>query len=176
MVSIWETGESQTILTNNTITYPSYGVGDQFLVGQSLENVEPDLGRQLELFFTPLGEDKISFQQGGDFIQFGLASSWGAWYANGQRVLVSNEELLRNDQITIQPNPVTDVFQIQFEESSPSTYHLSVYDAMGRTIMQRDIVPNNNNIRISTVDWAAGNYHLVFSNSETSITKRIIKQ
>lgn len=83
---------------------------------------------------------------------------------------------LSAQNVTVSPNPSTDVVQFDLEENV-SFDALKIYDSVGKLMKNVDISTANKKVVVSVVDLPAGIYHAVFTGSNTSsvISKKIMK-
>lgn len=97
-------------------------------------------------------------------------------YTHSRVIAIKND----NSLITIQifPNPVTDVLQVQIPSLHKETIKVSVADAAGRIIYERnmEVAEGNNAASIPVQQLPKGNFYLVVDNREGRQAKPFIKQ
>ena len=90
--------------------------------------------------------------------------------------LSSVDQALEN-AITVYPNPTVEGFYINFEESSETTYTLSLFDMTGKLVMQKVngyTPPNYEAVYVGIPPLISGLYVLVIEHKDTIISKRLV--
>ena len=81
-----------------------------------------------------------------------------------------------NEQnVTIYPNPTQGDITLTFSESLDEHIQYEIIDILGRVLVKGDMALYQNNIQISTVDLAKGNYYLRLSGDKIQMTRKFIK-
>ncbi len=108
-------------------------------------------------------------------------AAWIAQIGLGANNLVSLKETAKDEMpLLLFPNPVQDVFSVDFTIAKPEYMTFELYDAQGKlvVVLMRDWIKiNQNTFQFSLKDVNAGAYFLkITGNNNTNITKKIIKQ
>ncbi len=76
------------------------------------------------------------------------------------------------------PVPVVDNLEIVFSSNTDATASLTVYDAVGRLMMNKTVATNNgiNNVDINVADFAAGVYFLNINQGDRVVTEKFVKE
>ena len=78
---------------------------------------------------------------------------------------------LENEQITMYPNPATDIISLRFDDISK--LKVTIYDVIGREILSKLLEKSNKNIDISSL--GSGTYIVQITNENNEkITKKLI--
>jgi len=110
-------------------------------------------------------EEVSSFHIGGDHVKISNIRF------NEDVDLPTSVNHLNETEISIFPNPVQDVLNVEFEEE---IFSLQITDAQGKIIVQKQDL--NFFQQINTSDWAKGIYFLSAStNTQKRITQKIVK-
>jgi hypothetical protein len=80
------------------------------------------------------------------------------------------DDVIETTQVSVYPNPVTDVLYINAAENMSM---VTVYDMMGKTV--RTLTPNALNLTIDTAELPAGAYMVKVDMGETSKIVKVIK-
>ena len=88
--------------------------------------------------------------------------------------IVSGLEDLSISDITMYPNPTSDRLYVTLNNSLGAT--ISIIDFQGRKVKEYNLSANQNEIVIDTEDLSEGTYMLMVKDSQTQITKKIIKR
>ncbi|MEM7161531.1 MAG: FG-GAP-like repeat-containing protein [Bacteroidota bacterium] len=76
-------------------------------------------------------------------------------------VFVTGIENIKEQEITVLPNPVQDVLNIQFDTSINGNYWVNIYDQTGKKVKEKQIINTGNvTIGINCSDLAPGQYQL----------------
>ncbi len=94
---------------------------------------------------------------------------------NNLLITVLDEEPVIETDIVAYPNPVKDIFTIEFKDKDAGEYSYKLMDINGRQIETKQVFSDKTEINISRVD--AGVYYLNIINNKESIKKfKIVKQ
>ena len=87
---------------------------------------------------------------------------------------VGIDEEFSNIELTIYPNPATDILQIEFEKYADYTANFQLLDASGKILQESTIQSNKSTVEMNS--YQAGTYMLnIISESENIKTFKIIK-
>lgn len=79
---------------------------------------------------------------------------------------------MQSQLLGVYPQPATQLVNISWEnELENSNYTLTVYDAFGQMIFNKDV--NNSTIEIETSSWPVGIYHVLVRNEVTLLSEKI---
>lgn len=168
-----ETGEIVTILNNSRLNYPNYSVDDRRLIfDASISNGEPVVG------VAQLQEDRINLQPNTDLVSIirdNVGARWGVWYANGQRILTSDEVISAFDsQLQVFPNPFGEQLNLDWEDQSSPEYQVRLSNLAGQVVLTQVITTQAKSINTSQL--APGAYILtVRENSGQQQSFKVIK-
>ena len=100
----------------------------------------------------------------------GVLTSWGIEYCGVDEAVLSTASL-ENEQITMYPNPATDIISLRFDDISK--LKVTIYDVIGREILSKLLEKSNKNIDISSL--GSGTYIVQITNENNEkITKKLI--
>jgi hypothetical protein len=88
-------------------------------------------------------------------------------------VNVGVEEIALEDQLNVYPNPVTDVLNVQWNNTN-ETANLSIRDLSGRLVLSERVA--NGNAVLDLSNLSSGNYILELQTEEGTLRKQVIKQ
>ncbi len=88
-------------------------------------------------------------------------------------VNVGVEEIALEDQLNIYPNPVTDVLNVQWNNTTESA-NLSIRDLSGRLVHSERVA--NGNAVLDLSNLSSGNYILELQMTDRTIRKQVVKQ
>ena len=77
--------------------------------------------------------------------------------------------------LTVYPNPATDLITIKLAQSIHSKSILKVTDAIGRTVIEKNIATSQNSIPLNVQHLAAGKYFIMVQNGGEFIRQSFIK-
>ncbi len=77
---------------------------------------------------------------------------------------------------TAYPNPTNGYVTIQLEVENDNAQHLFVTDALGRTILQKDIAPRATSTNVDISTYQKGLYYVVVQAGDQRVVKKIVKQ
>ena len=109
-------------------------------------------------------------------------NSLGGGFTNSSTISTTVLSVLEPDasvlQVSIFPNPTTDLVQIQIKEASIEEMNLELKDLSGKTLYSAHYRLMNQNIGINTANYPAGVYLLTLKKSDGQIlaTYKIVKQ
>jgi hypothetical protein len=87
-------------------------------------------------------------------------------------VNVGVEEIAWEDQLNIYPNPVTDVLNVQWNNTT-ETATLSIRDLSGRLVFSERVANGNAVLELSTL--SSGNYILELQTGQSTLRKQVVK-
>lgn len=152
-----ETGDVGTIFENSDLSWPNFSVDDQFLVFDAFNT-----GGTPVLAFIQLANNKIT--AAADPFVFVEQGRRGVWFANGERVLVNSKEAVQGAELTVYPNPVGDVLNIELPNYKGQVA-LTITDVSGRIVRNIDLTDNSNKYTLPVDDLESGLYLLTVKNS-----------
>nr|HPR01841.1 T9SS type A sorting domain-containing protein [Saprospiraceae bacterium] len=167
-----ETGQVDTILQNNTLSYPNFSTADDRLLVNT-DVTELFIFTRTDLYQVPLSSNKISL--GGNPSEFMQNAQWGYWFATGSRVLTKIvRELDPSYALKAFPNPVTEqlLVSLELEKSTEVSYQL--YNLYGQQIAvwREQESPGKIQRSLQLPELASGTYVLrVLVNGQQGIVK-----
>lgn len=129
-----ETGDYGIIVANNgNLGWPSYTKTDNRIL------YEKNTAGVYNLRLQPLNANKIQSQ--GNSTAFANQHYWGVWFANGTRnlQLSAHEGPLPLLQVSVAPNPATDVARLVLNAENSSEAQLSVHNLLGETVLSQNL-------------------------------------
>ena len=161
---------SYTVETSGDFTLPDYFGEDDVTVsdncGFTVEQT-PSPGTNL-----PDGDYEISFLVTDDF---GNTETCFFDLKVDDTTLGIDDFQLTDQNIIVFPNPVVNTFSIK-NMSQLKLINLEIIDVAGKLVNTIDLKPMNETMQISLESYANGMYFVKIYTSNSSITKRIIKQ
>ena len=130
-----ETNVRETILTNNTFSFPNYSRDDRIMVVDVSDGSgPPSFPYVTGIANLGINEDKITAVPNSAQLLIDQRS-WGVWFTNGQRQLpTSTEEVVENSTLKLFPVPAQDVLFVTMDSQVDATYQLELKDVNGRTL------------------------------------------
>ncbi|MBC8045511.1 MAG: T9SS type A sorting domain-containing protein [Fimbriimonadaceae bacterium] len=89
-------------------------------------------------------------------------------------VLNTTHEIETLKDVSVFPNPATDVFNIQFYDPTVSNYDIVVYDLFGREVFTQSNI-SASNYAINIADWTEGMYVIDISAAHKKKTFKVMK-
>ncbi|MCC6724310.1 MAG: T9SS type A sorting domain-containing protein [Saprospiraceae bacterium] len=89
----------------------------------------------------------------------------------------STDELQRSLKLQVQPNPVDDAFNLEFDLAAAAELSVVAFDPLGRQVadlLHGKSLPGHHQIRVVTADWPSGVYTLLVHINGRSISRRIV--
>ncbi len=167
-----ETGDVGTIYEQTVIGYPSFSLGDDRIIFDGLaQGGTPALG------IVPIGSDKIS--PGGNATLFRESASWGVWFGNGERQLITPviEDDLPLEAFQVFPNPVENTLYIRANELDQGvTPRIQLLSLEGKTIMHAEMSPLQRESRLPVESLPSGIYFLRLETDHGHRMYKIAKQ
>lgn len=77
--------------------------------------------------------------------------------------------------IRIFPNPTQNDLNLTFESNYQANFEVNLYDISGRLVIQRKVIPNQNNV-LKMQEFNAGIYFLRLSDGEKQSVRKIVKE
>lgn len=169
-----EADDAEFIFNNIDLSYPNYSVDDTHIIFDAFNNQNARV-----IGVTQVGQDKITPVGDPAILISGFTGArWGTWFADGSRVLVGTHEAAQNDQLKVYPNPFSDAVNIILPENLNGTANVSVMDAVGRTVVQKETTfesgRSSNGFSLSTLP--AGAYFLRVQMAGQLFNTQIIKK
>jgi opacity protein-like surface antigen len=102
----------------------------------------------------------------------------GFWLGAIEAVVLSNEDLTLEAQMTVYPNPVTDYLTISFKDMAGEVFGISVYDVTGKQVYQKKLTDSASNETIDFNGFSSGMYIMNIQQQSTKKSKsfKIIKK
>lgn len=164
-----ETGDVGTIFQSNDLTWPNYSTQDNRLVF----NAEDNNGTPVLAFINVAGDKITPSGNASVFIEQGRQ---GVWFANGDRVLGTND-LAQQIGLKLFPNPVNDQLSVAFETARPGSATLQVFDLIGRLVAVQPInlTTGTNRYDLNVANLPAGQYFLRLSLADGTVASKFAK-
>ena len=110
------------------------------------------------------------------------AGGWTNWtpkddFATLSNLVVQPFNMLKTNECTIYPNPVTDLLNINYYSESQKDIELHVFDIVGRLVMSKDITidAGENNIQLDVAQLQVGSHYISIQQGDQKITQRFVK-
>ena len=152
--------------------YPNYSIDDKFLLYDGYDN-----SGNISLKYKALAANKI--QAAGNEQLYLSEAHWGSFFANGDRVLVKNDEADLVKSVAVYPNPFTSGFILDLFSSKGDEYTLELKNGMGQTLqsrIQKLVTGNNKLIWEDLAQLPNGVYFLLIRNGKEMTTVPLVKQ
>jgi len=151
----YETGDVGEIFENIDLGYPNYSVDDTKMIFDAYDNQNNSV-----IGITSLAADKItSVGNPTIFISDTNGAFWGVWFANGDRVLVSDNEPISDETLAVFPNPAISTLHFSLEGTTESEVSVKVSGMLGRVLQQATIpVGADNTASLQVGNLPAGQY------------------
>ncbi|MBK7869556.1 MAG: M4 family metallopeptidase [Saprospiraceae bacterium] len=174
-----ETGDVGGIYENSDLSFPNYSVDDSKIIFDGFVSFFNDR----VVGVVDLDNDKINASTDpptASVLIEGDASGarWGAWFANGDRVLSDNEELNLFDQsLEIFPNPFEEILYLRGELKQETSVQIEVFDQLGRRLQSSVLqgVANKWQETLSMRNLPAGAYVIRVSAGTNSASRKVVK-
>jgi len=170
-----QTGDIGEIWSNVDLSFPSYATDDSRMIFDGL-----DLADNRIVAITDLMPDKINGTGSANVLLQGDFSGarWGVWFANGQRVLTSNEivdDFAQN--LDIFPNPFQEIIYLRGASATSGILRVEVFDQFGRRIQGENFSVGNGTWQesLSLEKLPMGTYIIRVSAGESSTSRKILK-
>jgi bacillolysin len=169
-----ESGDVGTIYEDNVdIGFPSYNVTDNQVFFNARSSSGADVVAQVTL-----ATDKINAGTAAPTI-YRSNYTWGIPFATGSRILTSTkDELLKDDQLLIYPNPFADNLMIEVQQDKRQEVWLRIQDLLGRQLKQEKwtLGPGTTRQQISLEDLPAGTYVLQLRAGNKVSARKVVKK
>lgn len=99
---------------------------------------------------------------------FGMMQQFVVW--NG--IVAAPDEAAMVDDMTLYPNPATDMLHLRGEYNKAST--VKVMDLQGRTVLQRDLAPFNGTTTFDVGSFSKGMYIFEWSSAAGNFTRKVV--
>ncbi len=153
-----ETGEIGLIRQNSKLGFPSFSPeDDEVLFSADNSNNENVLGRK------SLAADKITGI--GDPSILVTGPTWGHWFANGERDLVSVQNTLAGS-LTLFPNPANEELNLNLIGFENGNYTLNIINLLGQPVFSQKLKYYGEllNINLDVRNMPSGSYFLEVRN------------
>jgi len=95
-------------------------------------------------------------------------------------VMLQNKAIETSQAISVYPNPVKDILNVELGKSNTANMSMIVVDSYGKTVINKVIEQSNtggiNHIQLSTSDLPAGVYILKLTNGSETTSTRFVKK
>ena len=164
-----ENGDIGDLYTNQTLNFPNFSSDDNQIIFDGFNS----LNRRVVGVIT-LTEDKLGRTDTPTvFISDDDQARWGVWFANGSRVLTSNEDIQAlPNYLKVFPNPTAHSLTIQ--NTAGTNQRVALYTTLGQEIWHLENPdPFQSNIQIG--DFESGWYQLKVWTDEGIFSQSILK-
>ena len=149
-----EFGESENIVTNDTLGRPSYAPSDQRIAVTTRAGAGSSTTK---LASIPVKPTKYQYDPTPGITTLINPAGWGTWFANGSRPLViGTEDITVDDKMALAPNPFVKSFSIRALDSDAIPTQILVYNVNGQLV--RKIQPTGKVTDIQLVQQPPGLY------------------
>jgi len=100
----------------------------------------------------------------------------GIYGLGGLTLDVEDHKIVNNSDINIYPNPANEYFFINFTNLESKTFHVSIYDIVGKLIKETYSQHQGSELKINIRDIPKGVYFLTIKYDHKSIVKKLIIQ
>ena len=146
------------------VSYPSYSRLDDYILFDAVSNGDEIVG------LLPMNADKVSPADNAFGFVYGL---WANWFGTANRAL-KNEEQLAETNMTIYPNPTSDILNIVLQpESLGETIWVKLYANDGKIVINQ-FVQNTQNMTVDVSHLPTGNYQVVISDGAKFVAQSIV--
>jgi hypothetical protein len=167
-----ESNKTSNIYENIGLSYPNYSRTDEFLL------FDAPISNTIDIGYLQLNADKIStVANSEDYLFDFLGTRWGTWFSNGDRVLTSSEDLIKDENmIDVYPNPVVDVVTLKYNNIDIQNGTIEVLTETGQTVRTKKVMFEKGNIEnIDLTTLPPSTYYLKVRTDNKISVKKIIK-
>ncbi|MBK7937764.1 MAG: M4 family metallopeptidase [Lewinellaceae bacterium] len=169
-----ETGDYSLIVSNNgDLGWPNYNRLDNALIYEG-----PDNGGITNIYTRGLAANKIS-PSGNESLLI-ANHNWAVWYADGDRSLVvgTNEPGRHFFNLSVAPNPVTDLARLNIESRAATPARVSIVDMYGKIHQTREVTleAGENRIDLNMRDLPASAYVIRLFSGSSGAALKVIKR
>lgn len=152
------------------LSFPSYAPNDQQILYSDINNGQ-DIIIQQDLAATKITGEENWVGLIGD-------ATWAVWFANGQRDLVSINDLVAAMQLEVYPNPFEETLVLDFVVEESGDARVELLDVLGRVRYAQDLVVQAGSNRVQLPDLAvgAGVYTLRLQTERGGATRQVVKR
>lgn len=169
-----EGGDVGTIYEDNVdIGFPSYNVTDNQVFFNARSSGGADVVAQVAL-----ATDKINAGTAAPTI-YRSNYTWGIPFATGRRILTSTrDELLKDDQLLIYPNPFADNLMIEVQQDKRQDVVIELQDLLGRRMKQEKwtLGPGTSRQQLSLEGLPTGTYVLQLRAGNKVSARKVVKR
>jgi len=171
-----QTGDNNTIREGENWAYPNFSVDDNQMIFDLPYQGTTVLGK------ININDDKISGDASSETFLFPngtIAEKWGVWFANGERVLVSNNEVeLAEVNGKVYPNPFEQNLVLELENNQSEISNIRVFNILGNEVFQSnvDISEGKNTINLPLSHLITGTYFVKVSLEKGDILVKTVKK
>lgn len=168
-----ETGDYNILVSNNgTLGWPNFNRLDTKIVFETQPTTNI-----YNLRLQGLASNKI--QPSGNTTAFIANHSWGVWYGNGNRSLQvgANEPTQSLLNLSVSPNPVSEITQISLTAPTSTDAQISVVNLFGQTLLTRsfNLSAGDNLLDFDMGNLPAGSYVIRISAANSTAAVTVVK-
>ncbi len=169
--ALFNTAASAVINTPFSVNPSSHAQGEIASISWSLNGTQVANTYDADITLTDIGDNTILLE----IVDVnGCATSFSA-VVNGT-TMVSSEEVEWNRLISIFPNPVTDILNIQNLSSLEESYSIALQNTIGQTISVQRFANGTDKVELSLKELPAGIYVLKIESDNNDLAfRKIIK-
>lgn len=151
------------------LSFPSYSPYDDQILYSDINN-----GQDI-IITQDLSADKIGGQ--GNWVGLVGDAEWAVWFANGQRDLVSTNDLDNQLNLKLFPNPFSEQLTLNFNAELSGDAQLEMIDVLGRSLYstQLEINTGANQLQLPNLDISPGTYTLRLVMDGAYLTQQVVK-
>lgn len=162
-----ETNESNSMIKNVTLGWPSYNKDDSRIAFSSYS-----LSDEPQIAYILLNSDKISVQ--GDVQSMFTQAKWPVYFSTGNRILTDVKDNESNvSSLFSYPNPFSENIAISIPDGYTNSI-VEIFNSTGQKVYS-EIIDSRKNVTINLSHLEAGIYYLKLSGNNKQLTSKIIK-
>ena len=161
------TGDVETIFQNNTWGYPNYSIDDTDIIFSVQDAIGFIIGIQ------EVSADRItSTGSAARFIRD--LSQWGVWFGTGTRDLVSDTEDIFYDEISVFPNPASDILHVSLANEFSEPYLVEIISIDGTRSISEKQNQLSKNLSLNIQSLRSGTYVLKLTGQDAVYTQKFM--
>ena len=165
-------------------------VGESFLPNDKFLIARYTINGILDTTFNTMGYNLGNFSTNNNRFNSVLMQSDGKLLATGWNQISNsvyttiarfhsglnlNVKEFNNESFVVYPNPCNGIFQLTFNEFFPEKIEYSVYDVLGKMIVEKEISNDLDTNEINLENYPAGIYLLRMKIGEVEVNKKLVK-